>query len=180
MKVTAPVLVLAAALLSTACGEGRAIFNVDVLSFLSASDSAKAYDVPGGIPQADSTVSRQFILPPGFGKSSVDSVSATAAASLENATGSGSVQFDVFFSKAQGSLFTGTPYLTASSGAVVGADTVPLLPPTTVSLADSVFNTDSLWVGIRARLSTNVGPNMTGHLRLNQIQLRIVLQDKVF
>ncbi len=180
MKATAPVLVLAAALLSAACGEGRAIFNVDVLSFLSASDSAKAYNVPGGIPQADSTVSRQFILPPGFGKSSVDSVSATAAASLENATGSGSVTFDVFFSKAQGSLFTGTPYLSASSGAVSGADTVPLLPPTTVSLADTVFNTDSLWVGIRARLNTNIGPNMTGHLRLTQIRVRVVLQDKLF
>jgi len=173
---------LAAALLVfvAACGKGRVIFNVDVLSFLSASDSLKGYDVLGGIPQTDTTVSRRFVLPPGFGKSSVDSVSATAAASLENATGSGSVQFDVFFSKAQGSLFTGTPYLTASSGAVVGADTVPLLPPTTVSLADTVFNTDSLWIGIRARLSTNAGPNMTGHLRLNQIQVRIVLQDKIF
>ena len=180
MKATTSALVLAAALLSAACGEGRAIFNVDVLSFLSASDSAKAYDVPGGIPQADSTVSRRFILPPGFGKSSVDSVSATAAASLENATGSGSVTFDVFFSKTQGLLFTGTPYLSASSGAVSGADTVPLLPPTTVSLADTVFNTDSLWVGIRARLNTNIGPNMTGHLRLTQIRVRIVLQDKFF
>ncbi|HEY3219351.1 MAG TPA: hypothetical protein VGJ80_01345 [Gemmatimonadales bacterium] len=165
--------------LLAACGEGRAILNVDVLSFLSATDSAKAYNVPGGIPPVDSTVSRRFILPPGFGKSSVDSVSATAAASLENATGSGSVTFDVFFSQTQGSLFTGMPYLSASSGAVSGADTVPLLPPTTVSLADTVFNTDSLWVGIRARLSTNIGPNMTGHLRLTQIRLRIVLQDKI-
>lgn len=166
--------------LVAACGEGRVILNVDVLSFLSSSDSTTAYNVPGGIPQADSTVSQRFTLPPGLGTSSVDSVAATAAAVIENTAGSGSVQFDVFFAKAQGALFTGSPYLTASSGPIVGVDTVQLLPPTTVSLADTVFNTDSLWVGIRARISTNAGPNMTGQFRLTALALRIVLQDKVF
>ena len=166
--------------LVTACGEGRVILNVDVLSFLSSSDSTTAYNVPGGIPQADSTVAQVFSLPPGLGNSSVDSVSATAAAVIENTAGSGSVQFDVFFAKTQGSLFTSTPYLTAASGPIVGADTVQLLPPTTVSLADTVFNTDSPWVGIRARISTNVGPNMTGQLRLTTLGLRIVLQENVF
>lgn len=166
--------------LVAACGEGRVILNVDVLSFLSSSDSTIPYNVLGGIPPADSTASQMFILPPGLGKSSVDSVSATAAAVIENATGSGSVQLDVFFAKTQGSLFTSTPYLTASSGPIVGADTVQLLPPTTVSVADTVFDTDSLWVGIRARISTNVGPNMTGQFRLTTLGVRLVVQDKVF
>lgn len=166
--------------LLAACGEGRVILNVDVLSFLAANDSTTAYNVIGGIPQADSSVAQMFILPPGLGKSSVDSVAATASAVIENATGSGSVQFDVFFAKTQGSLFTTTPYLTANSGPIVGADTVQLLPPTTVSVADTVFDTDSLWVGIRARISTNLGPNMTGQLRLTTLGVRIVVQDKVF
>jgi hypothetical protein len=166
--------------LVAACGEGRVILNVDVLSFLSSSDSTTAYDVPGGIPQADFSIEQLFILPPGLGKSSVDSVAATAAAVIENTAGSGSVQFDVFFARTQGSLFTGTPYLTASSGPIVGADTVQLLPPTTVSIADTVFNADSLWVGIRTRISTNVGPNMTGQFRLTTLGLRIVVQDKLF
>jgi hypothetical protein len=128
----------------------------------------------------DSTVSQLFTLPPGFGKSSIDSVSVTAAASLENTAGAGSVRFDVFFAQAQGSLFTGTPYVTASSGPVSGVQTVALLPPTAVSLGDSVFSTDSLWVGIRARITTNVGPNMVGQLRLTTIRLRIVVQDNIF
>ena len=55
---TAALLVLVAA-----CGQGRVILNVDVLSFLSASDSVKSFNVLGGIPQTDSTVSRQFFLP---------------------------------------------------------------------------------------------------------------------
>ena len=165
--------------LVAACGEGRVILNVDVLSFFSTSDSTTAYNVPGGIPQADSSVSGMFLLPPGLGKSSVDSVVATAAAVIENTAGSGSVQFDVFFAKTQGSLYTTPPYLTANSGPIVGADTVLLLPPTAVSVADTVFDTDSLWVGVRARISTNLGPNMTGQFRLTTLGLRIVVQDKV-
>lgn len=172
---TAALLVLLAA-----CGEGRVIFNVDVLSFLSASDSVKSFDVFGGIPLTDSTVSKQFFLPPGFGKSSVDSVSATAAAAIICTGGGGTVRFDVFFARTQGSLFTSTPYLTANSGAMVSGDSVTLLPPTLVSLADTVFNTDTLWVGIRARIATNIGPNMTGRLRLQDLHVRVALQDKIF
>lgn len=163
-----------------ACGEGRAVLNVDVLSFLSASDSTTPYNVPGGVPPVDSTVSQMFTLPPRFGKSNVDSISATAAASLQNTAGGGSVQFDVFFAKAQAGLFTGTPYLSANSGAVSGVQTVPLVPPTTVSLADTVFAADTVWVGIRARISTNAGPNMQGQLRLTDLRVRIVVQDNIF
>jgi hypothetical protein len=163
-----------------ACGEGRAILNVDVLSFLQPGDSVKNYDVIGGVPPVDSTISRQFTLPPGFGRSSVDSVQATAAAVLENATGSGNVTFQVFFAKTQAALYTGTPYVTAASGPVSGVQTVQLLPPTSVSLSDTVFNATDLWMGVRARITTNVGPNMTGRLRLTRLMLRIVVQDKIF
>ena len=170
----APLLVLVAA-----CGEGRAVFNVDVLSFLSASDSLKRFSVPGGIPQADSSFSRRFFLPPGFGKSSPDSVSASMSVSVIDTSGSGSVRFDVFFGKSQTGLFLTTPYLTANSGPMVAGDSVRLLPPTSVSLADTVFNADTVWVGIRARISTNVGPNMAGRLRFQSLNLRVVLQDKI-
>jgi len=161
-----------------ACGEGRAILNVDVLSFMS-SDSTTSYNVPGGIPSIDSTITRMVLLPPGLGRSSVDSVTATLAGSLENSSGSGSVTFDVFFEKQQANLFLGTPFLSASSGPVSGAVTVPLFA-TTISGANQIFNTDTLWVGLRARINTNVGPNMVGQLRLTDISLRIVLQDQVF
>ncbi len=175
-------LAAAVLVLVAACGPGRAVFNVDVLSFLSSSDSLKRYSVLGGIPQADSAVSRQFYLPPGFGKSTIDSVTATAAASVIDTSGSGSVRFDVFFAKTQAAVFSGTPYLTANSGALGSPypDSVALLPPTSISLADTVFNTDTLWVGIRARISTNVGPNMAGRFRLTDLHLRIVLAAKLF
>jgi hypothetical protein len=160
-----------------ACGEGRAIFNVDVLSFLA--DSSEAYNIPGGIPQADSGIIEHFSLPPGFGKSSADSVSATIAASLANQTGGGNVTLSIFFAKDSASVFSGTPYVAAASGAVSGAQTVPF-GSSTISVNDSVFNASDLWVGIRARFSTNVGVNMTGQLTVTTLSLRVVLQDKVF
>jgi hypothetical protein len=163
----------------TACGQGRAVFNIDVLSFLSSSDSTKNYSVLGGIPQADSTVSRQFTLPPGFGKSSVDSVTASLSSVVQNATGGGRVLLQVFFAKTQAGLFTGTPYLSDSTGHMVGADTVSL-GTNKVSLADSVFNTDSIWVGIRARISTDAGPAMTGKVRFTDLHVVVVLNDKLF
>ncbi len=170
---------LAAALAS--CGEGRVIIDVDVLSFLRpAGDDTLRYNVLGGLPQVDTTVSRSVSLPPGLGQSTVDVAEVTAAALLENTSGGGNVTFQVFFAKSQASLFTGTPYISASSGPVSGAQTVQLLPPTAVSLADTVFNTTDLWVGVRARIATNAGPNMVGRLRLNQLRLRVFLQDKIF
>jgi len=163
------------------CGEGRAIFNVDVLSFLTPSgDGIFSYNVVGGVPQVDLDSSVQLTLPPGLGRSSTDSVQVTAAAILQNLTGSGNVTFQVYFAKTQAGLFSGTPYISASSGPVSGPDTVPLLLPTSVSLSDSVFNVTDVWAGVRLRLSTNLGPNVTGDLRLTQLALRVVLQDKVF
>ncbi len=180
MRATVTPLALAAAVLIAGCGEGRAILNVDVLSFFSASDSIKPYNVPGGIPPVDSTVRKMFLLPAGLGSSIADEVSVTAAASLENTSGGGNVTFEVFFAKTQGSLFTGTPYVPAASGSVSGVQTVPLLPPTTISLADTIFTSDTLWVGIRARISTNAGPNMVGRLRLTDIHVRVVTQENIF
>jgi len=172
---------LAAALLIFvgACGQGNAIFNVDVLSFLSATDSVKRFSVPVGIGQADSNVARRFFLPPGFGKTAADSVSASATASIIDTAGSGSVQFDVFFARTQGALFTGTPYLTANSGAMVAGDSVRLLPPTTVSLADTVFQKDTVWVGIRARINKNIATTMAGRFRLNSLLVRIVVRGNI-
>lgn len=167
--------------LLASCGQGRAIFDVDVLSFLVPSgDAVYSYNVVGGLPQVDIDSSQQFSLPPGLGRSTADSVQVTAAAILENLTGSGDVTFQVYFAKTQAGLFSGTPYINASSGPVSGPDTMPLLLPTSVSLSDSVFNATDLWVGVRVRLNSNVGPNMTGDLRLTQLALRVVLQDKVF
>ena len=183
MRATASALVMAA-LLSAACGEGRAIFNVDVLSFIQPSGKDTIhYNVPGIVAvTADSFITPQKVsLPPGLGKSSVDSVQVTAAALIENTSGTGAIQFQVYFAKDSASVYTTTPYITAN-GTISGPQpsTVTLLPPTSIALSDSVFNTDQLWVGVHAGISTNVGPSLVGRVRLTTLALRIVLQDKIF
>ncbi len=184
MKATASALVIAAALLSAACGEGRAIFIVDVLSFIqpSGKDTVR-YNVATVLAaSADSFIPPQKVnLPPGLGKSSVDSVQVTAAAVIENTTGTGSILLRVYFAKDSASVYTTTPYI-AANGTISGPQpsTVPLLPPTSVSLADSVFNADHLWVGVRAGITKNAGAALVGRVRLTTLALRIVLQDKIF
>ncbi len=184
MKATAPALVVAAALLSAACGEGRAIFNVDVLSFMKPSGKDTIhYNLPTALAfSADSFITPQKVtLPPGLGKSSVDSVQVTAAALIENQTGTGSIVFEVYFAKDSAAVYGTTPYITGN-GTISGTQpsTVPLLPPTSVSFADSVFNTDQLWVGVHAGISKNAGADLVGRVRLTTVSLRIVLQDKFF
>jgi hypothetical protein len=185
MRATASALIVGAALLlSGACGEGRAIFNVDVLSFIqpSGKDTIRYNLATALAVSADSFITPQKVsLPPGLGKSSVDSVSVTAAAVIENTTGTGSLQFQVYFAKDSANVYTTTPYITAN-GTISGTQpsTVPLLPPTSVALSDSVFNTDVLWVGVHAGISKNAGADLVGRVRLTTLSLRVVLKDKIF
>ena len=184
MRATASALIVVAALGSAACGEGRAIFNVDVLSFIqpSGKDTIRYNLATALAVSADSFITPQKVsLPPGLGKSSVDSVQVTAAAVIENTSGTGSLQFQVYFAKDSANVYTTAPYITAN-GTISGTQpsTVPLLPPTSVALSDSVFNTDVLWVGVHAGIAKNAGADLVGRVRLTTLSLRVVLKDKIF
>src|SRR6266851_4708513 len=80
-----------------ACGRGKAIFNVNAYSFMSGTGRDTIhYAIPLGGGSA-STV-QKINLPPGFGKSIVDSVRVdSGAATLFNSSGSGSIGFGLFF-----------------------------------------------------------------------------------
>lgn len=176
--------VLVVAAVAVTCGTGRAIFNVDVLSFIQPSGKDTIhYNIPGLLAgSADSFITPQKVgLPGGLGKSTVDSVQLTAAAVIENQTGTGSIQFQVYFAKDSAKVYTTTPYINAT-GTISGTQpsTVPLLPPTSVSLSDTVFNTNTLWVGVHAGISKNAGADLVGRVRLTALTLRIVLSDKIF
>ncbi len=166
---------LAAAILA-ACGEGRIIFNVDVLSFLSADQGDTVhYLVPGGLGgTVDNPPIEATILD--LAGAVVESVTVTVAADVENATGSGQVAFQIFFSDNAGSLYSGTPYA-ADTAVVTGADTVTLAPPPIPFGADTVFSNEKLWIGVRASVAANAGPALEGTLRLSQLRLRVVLND---
>jgi len=163
-----------------ACAASRVVLNVDVLSFLRPDSlDAFSFSVPGGVGQTDLTVSRPFTLPSRFGPGRVDSVAVTAGAILQSMQGGGTITLDVFFAKDEASLFIGQPYVGVNA-TMSGVQTDTLLPPTTRSVNDSVFNTPTVWVGVRARLATDPGPDFTGRIALTVLQLRVVMHDQGF
>lgn len=161
------------------CGEGRAIFNVDVLSFLiTQGDSTVPYALPGGASATIDTSAKVTVLK-GLGNSTVDSATLVVGTIVQNDSGTGKVKFQFFFSDSLATLFTGTPYVQDSvnvSG--MQADTLTLGPIDFVS--DSLFAHDQIYAGVRLAVSSAPGSVMGGRLKLSEIRLRIVLQDHVF
>ena len=162
------------------CGEGKAIFNVDVLSFLGGggNDSVN-YTIPGGSSGTVDNPPVKVTLLKGLGNSKVDSVTLDVAARVHNLTDSGKVKFQIFFSGTQAGTYTGTPY--TQDSVVVHGDTVATLAPGPIPvLADSIFGKDTVFVGVRVAVNALPATPMTGSVTLSRVILRIVLEDKIF
>lgn len=158
------------------CGEGRAILNIDILSFFPAGVLDTAYAVPGGTsgsidlePIQVSTVE--------LGGSTIDTVLVTVAAELANTQGSGTLAFEIYFSDSLGTLFDPANLVGADTAAVNGVETVAVAPPPFVADNPSIFATDLLYVGVRLFAQAAAGPTLTGRLRFQQLDARIVVQD---
>jgi hypothetical protein len=183
MKGTASVLIVAAALLTAACGEGRAIFNVDVYSFMAGSgNDTIPYAVPG-LSSVDSFTVQRIILPPGFGKSIVDSVRITSgAANLITSTGAGSIGFSLYIASDSASThLPGSLALSLAATTIPGPGTLPVAIVGDLSSGiNAAFTRDTLWVRIAATgTNPNAGP-LLGQMALTALQLRVVMQDKIF
>lgn len=176
MKATWIGLALAAAALAAACGEGHAIFNVDVFSFMQGSGTDTLhYTVLGGVSGNVDNTPTEVSLLGGLSNSTVDTVTLTVGADLVNATGSGTVSFQIFFAADSASTYSGTPFL-SPSGTLSPATITPITGSATFS--DSLFNQQTLWVGIRLATTANAGPPLDGRMQLTALNVRIVLQDK--
>jgi hypothetical protein len=167
--------------LVAACGQGRAILNVDAYSFMQGTGSDT---IPYVIPPATSATSSTFqkiSLPPGFGSSVVDSVRITTGnANLVNTAGSGTIGFALFFASDSAGTLTASPALNIPATAVSGSQTVPVTITGDLSSVDSLFNQETVWMRIAAT-GTNPGATpVTGQGVLTALVLRIVIQDKIF
>src|SRR5438132_10928301 len=92
-------LALVSAAVAAGCGEGRAIFNVDVYSFLKGTGrDTVPYLVPPGLSGSGSSTPQKINLP-GAGSSIVDSVRALGPIDLIKATGPGSLGLQVFLAR---------------------------------------------------------------------------------
>jgi len=172
--------VTAGAALALACGEGRAIFNVDVLSYEPALADTVPYLVPGGVSITQVRDSFPLDLPPGLGNAIVDSVSVRYGSTVLNAAGGGRFILEISFSSDSTTIFS-SPVKFADTAIVAGPDTQPLGPISVPLFADSLFAQEKLWVGVRASLVADPGPSLTGRfVTVSVLRLRIVIQDKFF
>lgn len=183
MKAIASALIVAAALLSAACGEGRAIFNIDLYSFLAGSGNDT---VPYAVPPAssvDSFTVQRIVLPPGFGSSIVDSVRITSGgANLVTTTGAGSIGLSLYVaSDSAGTHLPAALALSVPATTIPGPGSVPVVITGDLSPGlNALFTQDTLWIRIAATgTNPNAGP-LIGKMGLTALQLRVVMQDKIF
>jgi len=166
-----------AAALTLACGEGHAIFDVDVFSFLKSGADTLHYTVPIVIDSTVKNTPIKMSLVGGFGKSVVDTVTITAGGNLVNNSGSGTVTFRLFFAADSATTYSGAPVLTAG-GTVGGPGTTPIGAQATL-IADTLFNRQTLWVGVQAQVHVTAAP-LDGKVQVTALRLRIVLKPKLF
>ena len=174
---------LAAALLIlvAACGQGKAIFNVDVYSFMvGTGNETKPYAIPPATSGSVSTF-QKVQLPPGFGSSVVDSVRITVgSANLINSGGTGSLGFSFYFATDSAGTLSGPAALDIPATTVSGNNTVPVVITGDLSPAIySVFASDTVWMRLVVT-GTNSGVTpVTGTATLTALVIRVVLQDKI-
>jgi hypothetical protein len=160
------------------CGEGRAILNIDILSFYPAGVLDTAYTVPGGTA-ASIDLDPIVVSTIELGGSTIDTVLVTVVAELTNTQGSGTLAFEIYFSDALGTLFDPANLVAADTAAVTGVETVSVAPPPFLADNPSIFATDLLYVGVRLFAQADAGPALAGRLRFQQLGARIVVQDEL-
>jgi hypothetical protein len=164
--------------LTAACGEGRAILNIDLLSFFPSAALDTAYVVPGGT-SLTVAVNPVEVTTVELGGSVIDSAFVSVAADVQNTAGAGTVEFEVYIDTALVALFAPANLVAADTAVVSGPGTVPLAPPPFLVGDASVFASDRFWVGVRLVGSANAGPAMTGRVQVSALGVRIVVQDEL-
>jgi hypothetical protein len=172
---------LVCALLTASCGQGKAAFNIDVFSFLDAQNVDTipyAAPLPPGVPD---TIPHQQVtlLPIGLEGSVVDSVHITASLNFANQNGTGQVGFSVFIDSvpnvyANPPAFSIPPVSVSGTNISQGALSAELL-----ASIRPLFARAQLYIGTRVT-ATAAAPPVQGVARVTSLDVRVVLQDKVF
>jgi hypothetical protein len=169
--------------LAAACGEGHAIFNVDVYSFLKGTgDDSIAYFVPPGpLPDSASSTPRRIDLP-GAGSSIVDSVLVNGKVNFDNQAGTGTIGLQLYLdSTAAGTMnasalaFT-VPDASVSNSAVTSDTIIGRLSSTVISLLAG----KQIWVRFQAKGSNSGAVLLQGSAVLKGLRLTVVMSDKFF
>jgi hypothetical protein len=175
-------------LLVAACGRGKAIFNVDVYSFLAGTGkNTVTYIIPP--PPAGSATGSQvqkINLPPGFGSSIVDTVRITnGSANLVTTSGSGRVGFQMYVAAdSAGTYNAGALALSLPDTAVSAGPPISITISGDLSAAvNAIFTQPTVWIRL---VATGTNPNalpvtgLQGQMVLTALTVRVIMQDKIF
>jgi hypothetical protein len=157
------------------CGEGRAIFDVDVYSFLSGAGQAQ---VPYVAPSPFDTIPVQAVnlLPTGLGASVVESVTVSGAVTFDNQAGTGTVGLKLYIDTVP-KLYSDTPAVSVTPVSVANVQSVPAPFKADVpAILHQLFLSTKVYVGMRA-IATGTA---RGTARLTALRVRVVVQDKIF
>ncbi len=182
MKALAGALLLCIA----ACGRGKAIFNVDVYSFIAGTGKDT---VPYIIPPSSSATGSQvqmINLPPGFGSSIVDTVRiSNGSANLVTTSGSGRIGFQLYVAADSAGTYNAGALALSLPDTAVSAG-----PPISVTISgdlsgavNALFTQPTVWVRL---VATGTNPNalpvtgLQGRMILTALTVRVIFQDKIF
>jgi hypothetical protein len=173
--------VVASAGAALGCGQGHAIFNVDVYSFIKGTGKDTIpYFIPPGTANASSTPQRIDL--PGAGSSLVDSVLVGGRMDLENQAGAGTIGLQLFLAADSVGTFNSTALaLTVPDASVSGTATTP---DTIVGRFNAaviqLFTGSQVWIRLQAT-GTNPGLILLqGEGVLKSLRLTVVINDKLF
>jgi hypothetical protein len=163
------------------CGEGHAIFYVDVYSFFKGTglDTIPYFVLPG-TPDSASTIQRIDL--PGAGSSFVDSVIVNGKLDLENQAGTGTIGLQLFLAAdSAGTLNPSALALTvpdvAVSGTVVTPDTI------VGRFNDAVIQLltgSQLWIRLQAKGTNSGVVLLQGKAVIKSLWLTVVINDQIF
>jgi hypothetical protein len=179
---------------AVACGEGRAIFHVDVHSFMAGTGSDTLRLTPDPLPGfppgamfSDSITPVGVDLPSAMSSSIVEDVRLTGNLDVTDPTSSGSLSYEVFFASSSDPavVYGGAPALTIGPPPFLAGPTTsrPFTSMNLAALVGDAFKQSALYVGIRATIQNTEpvgGPDLKTTLKLTELQATIVFQDKVF
>ena len=111
------------------------------------------------------------------GASIVDTVQVIGTVDFVNASGTGNVNFQVYFDTVQSAVYTGTPAFSVSGAVTPNATTTsPFDIPDLPTALKPLFLASTVYVGIRAAATGAI----SGTAKLTGLRARIVIQDKIF
>jgi hypothetical protein len=169
--------------LGAACGQGHAIFNVDVYSFLKGTgDDSIPYFVPPGPPASASSTPRRIDLP-GAGSSIVDSVLVNGKVNFENQAGTGTIGLQLYLdSTATGTMNASALALTVPDANVSNNTATPdTIIGRLSSNVISLLAGKQVWVRFQATGSNSSAVLLLqGTAVLKGLRLTVVMNDKFF